>query len=169
MTERWEAGGLIATHGGGPISSSGGLHRYVVFGAILNPIWEVAQLPLYSIWRNGSWRDIALAVLHCTAGDVMMTTASLLGSLLALGRPDWPTERYLATAISTVIAGLAYTMFSEWFNIEIRHNWADDDLMRTLPWTGTGLSPLAQWIVIPVVNFLWLGRAAKRPQQLRET
>jgi len=34
-------------------------------------------------------------------------------------------------------------------------NWAYSEFMPTLPVTGTGLSPLAQWIVIPLIAFWW--------------
>ena len=36
--------------------------------------WEALQLPLYTIWRTGSGREIAFAVVHCTAGDLMIAS-----------------------------------------------------------------------------------------------
>lgn len=150
------------------VSWLAGLRRYLVLVTILNLIWEIAQLPLYTIWRTGTLGDNAFAALHCTAGDLLIAAASLLGALLLLGRPGWPTERYGATVISAVLAGLAYTILSEWINTEIRRSWAYSDLMPTLPWIGTCLSPFAQWIVVPVASFLWLGRIVRHPQQIRK-
>ena len=135
---------------------------------MLNLIWEIAQLPLYTIWHTGNPGDIAFAVLHCTAGDLLIAAASLLAALLLLGHSGSPTERYGAVPISAVVAGIAYTIFSEWLNTEIRRNWAYSDLMPTLPWTGTGLSPLAQWIVVPAASFRWLARTVRRTQQIRK-
>jgi hypothetical protein len=40
-------------------------------------------------------------------------------------------------------------VLSEYVNTVIRATWAYSDLMPTMPWLGTGLAPLAQWIVIP--------------------
>jgi hypothetical protein len=34
------------------------------------PPLEAAHLPLYTIWTDGTIRDNAFAVLHCTMGDV---------------------------------------------------------------------------------------------------
>jgi hypothetical protein len=122
--------------------------------------WETAQLPLYTIWRKGNWSEIAFAAVHCTAGDVLIAGVSLLGALLLLGGARWPDERYVAVATLTVVVGIAYTTFSEWLNTQVRASWTYSDLMPTLPVTGTGLSPLAQWVVIPIAAFWWARRCA---------
>src|SRR5829696_4004989 len=43
----------------------------------LNLAWEITQLPLYTIWWTDPGPRIAFAVLHCTAGDLMIGAASL--------------------------------------------------------------------------------------------
>jgi hypothetical protein len=142
------------------------LRRYFVVVAAANLAWEIAHLPLYTIWTEGSPGGIAFAVIHCTGGDLFIAGASLLGALLLLGRPRWPDEGYGMVAALTIVAGLAYTIFSEWLNTAVRGSWAYSELMPTLPWIGTGLSPIAQWIVIPLAAFWWLrGRvvAIRRP------
>ena len=100
---------------------------------------------------------MAFAVIHCTGGDVLIASIALLGALLLLGNARWPAERYLAVAALALVVGLGYTIFSEWLNTTIRRSWGYTDLMPTLPAIDIGLSPLAQWIVIPLVAF-WLGR-----------
>jgi hypothetical protein len=72
----------------------GGLRRYLLLVAVANLAWEIAQLPLYTIWTEGSVRQIAFAVLHCTAGDMLIASASLLGALLLLGSAGWSADRY---------------------------------------------------------------------------
>ena len=81
--------------------------------------------------------------------------ASLLGALLVFGNRRWPDERYIAVAAPAILAGVAYTIFSEWHNTEVRNSWAYSSLMPTLPGLGTGLSPLLQWFVIPIAAFWW--------------
>jgi hypothetical protein len=139
------------------------MRRYFTFIVLANLLWEIVHLPLYTIWRSGSAGEIAFAVVHCTAGDVLIATAALLGALLLLGNARWPDERYVAVAAFALFAGLGYTVFSEWLNTTIRLSWAYTDLMPRLPAIGIGLSPLAQWIVIPVAAF-WLARRPARPQ-----
>ena len=38
--------------------------------------WEVAQWPLYTLWREADALHIAWAVLYCTAGDVLIASAA---------------------------------------------------------------------------------------------
>lgn len=152
----------------GTITWLAALRRYIAFIAVANLLWEVAQLPLYTVWQKGSAREIAFAVVHCTGGDVLIASATLLSGLLLLGNSRWPEERYVAVAAFTIVAGLGYTAFSEWLNTSIRTSWTYTDLMPTLPALGIGLSPLAQWIVVPVAAF-WLARpSAASPAQLIE-
>ena len=64
-------------------------------------------------------------------------------------------------AILAVGLGIAYTLASEWGNVEVRRAWAYTPAMPRLPWIGTGLSPLAQWLLVPSLAFLLLQR--RRP------
>jgi hypothetical protein len=131
------------------------LRRYFAFAIPAHLAWEVAQLPLYTIWYEDPPGKVAFAAIHCTGGDVMITGASLLGALLVFGNRRWPDERYIAVAAPAVLTGIAYTIFSEWHNTEVRNSWAYSSLMPTLPGLGTGLSPLLQWLVIPIVALWW--------------
>lgn len=141
-----------------------GFRRYVLFVTAANLIWEIAQLPLYTIWTEGTAQQIVFAVLHCTAGDLLIASGSLLGALLLLGVAKWPADRYWSTAALAIGAGLAYTMYSEWLNTEIRASWTYGNLMPRLPWIGTGLAPFTQWIVIPLAGFIWLRRNPLSPE-----
>lgn len=127
--------------------------RYMTIAAIANLGWEVAQLPLYAIWRTGTPRELAYAILHCTAGDLIVLAAALSISLLVVGDRSWPVRSYARAALLATLIGIAYTIFSEWFNVGIRQNWAYAPAMPLLPLLGTGLSPLLQWVVIPPAVF----------------
>ena len=47
-------------------------------------------------------------------------------------------------------------------NIVIRQSWAYSDLMPVVPVIDTGLSPLLQWIVVPLAGF-WFARRTGPP------
>lgn len=134
------------------------LRRYFAFAIPAHFVWEIVQLPLYTIWHEDPLGKIVFAVVHCTGGDALIAAVTLLAALLLFGNPRWPAERYMAVAAVTVLAGAAYTVFSEWHNTEVRKSWAYSSLMPTLPGIGTGLSPLLQWLVIPVAAFWWARR-----------
>ena len=134
------------------------LRRYLVVIAVGNLAWEFLQLPLYTIWYEGSSQEIVFAVLHCTGGDLLITATVLLGTLLITANGRWPHSRYAIVAAIAILGGIAYTIFSEWLNTEIRGSWAYTDLMPQLPLIGTGIAPLVQWIVVPLAAFWWAYR-----------
>ena len=134
------------------------LWRYLLFVTAANLLWEVAQLPLYTIATTGSGTEIAFAIAHCTAGDLIIAALSLALALAVLGGAAWPARRFLPVAISAVAIGVAYAVFSEWLNVAIRASWAYTDRMPLVPPLGTGLAPLAQWIVVPALGFVWTRR-----------
>lgn len=131
------------------------LRRYFAFAIPAHLVWEIVQLPLYTIWYDDPPRRIAFAVLHCTAGDALIASVSLLGALLLVAGARWPAEQYLAVAATAITAGAAYTIFSEWHNTQVENNWSYSSLMPKLPGIGTGISPLLQWFVVPIAAFAW--------------
>ena len=127
-----------------------GLRRYLAVTAIGHFAWEIVQLPLYTIWNEGTMREIASAVIHCTGGDVLIALASFTGAMIIIGKPGWPSVRFRRVAAVTILFGVAYTLYSEWINVSVRGSWAYAPSMPTIPLIGTGLAPTLQWIVIPV-------------------
>jgi hypothetical protein len=142
--------------------------RYLLAILIGNLLWETAQIPLYTIWRDGSPGQVAFAVVHCSAGDLLIASTALLGALALLGGGQWPYRRFGVVGSVAVAGGLAYTVFSEWLNTDIRGSWAYSVWMPRLPIIGTGLAPLGQWMAIPPLALLWARRGIRpggdRPQ-----
>lgn len=134
------------------------LRRYVVAIAVGNLAWELAQLPLYTIWHEGTPREIVFAAVHCTGGDLLIASTALLGALVIAGDRRWPQARFHMVAVIAVGGGLAYTVFSEWLNTEIRGTWAYTGWMPTLPLIGSGLAPFAQWLLVPSLALWWARR-----------
>lgn len=118
-------------------------------------------MPLYALWETGSDRQIVLYGLHCLAGDMLIGTSALVLALLAFGNPAWPAAGYTRVAAWTVLFGLSYTAWSEWYNVQVKASWAYSDWMPLLPGFEIGLSPLAQWLVVPCVG-LWWARRSRR-------
>ena len=131
------------------------LRRYLVVMALGNLIWEFAHMPLYTLWETGSPGEIVFAAIHCTGGDILIAMSALLAALFLLGSSQWPDSGYRRVGLATILLGLGYTVFSEWLNIEVREAWAYRDLMPVIPVIDAGLSPIAQWIVLPIIAFRW--------------
>ncbi|QRM34706.1 hypothetical protein [Microvirga sp. VF16] len=136
------------------------LRRYLIAIALGNLAWEFAHMPLYTIWATGTWREIiVVAAVHCAGGDILIALSPLMIALLTVGSGAWPLERFRAVATLTIVLGIVSTAFSDWLNIVVRAAWTYADLMPTLSILGfhVGLSPLMQWVVIPLVAFAWAG------------
>jgi hypothetical protein len=134
------------------------IRRYLIAASCGNLVWEAAQLPLYTLWHDGTASSITGAMLHCAAGDVVIATIALTGALAVVGRAEWPDQGWFRVAVVALSIGVGYTIFSEYLNTVIRRSWTYAELMPTLPWLGTGLAPAAQWIVVPSAALAFAGR-----------
>ena len=130
------------------------LRVYLCSSAIGHFVWEVLQLPLYTIWAE-PFRHQAFAVIHCTAGDLLIALCTLLVASLAVANPAWPQGHFWRVAGATIVLGVGYTIFSEWLNVTVRASWAYSEWMPLVSAFGLqiGLSPLLQWAVVPVAAF----------------
>ena len=136
------------------------LRRYLGVSIVANLVWEILQLPLYTLWATGTRREQAFAVLHCTIGDAMIAGLSLLAALALFARAAWPRARVARVYAGGLAFGVVYTIFSEWLNTSVRGSWTYSDLMPVLPVTGTGLAPLLQWFAVPTLaQWIAVGRA----------
>ena len=130
------------------------LGRYLPVLAVLSLLWEIAQLPLYTLWTQANSIYIAYAVLHCTIGDVLIGFGSLLAALIVTGAGPLQAWRWISVGAITVVSGFVYTVFSEWMNTVVHAHWAYSELMPVVtmgPIGSIGLSPLLQWIAVPIV------------------
>lgn len=124
---------------------------YAAIMGILNLVWEVAHLPLYTLWEDPDFVKKVTYILHCTLGDILIAVATLIAALVFKGNAGWPDAGWRETALITIALGLLYTIFSEWLNVSIRQSWAYRDIMPLVPPFGTGLSPLLQWLFLPAI------------------
>ncbi|HEX5092647.1 MAG TPA: hypothetical protein VFV84_08170 [Burkholderiales bacterium] len=143
------------------------VRRFLVFGYLpwlagFNLAWEVAQLPLYTLWTSSSTGYLAFAVAHCTLGDALIGSGAVLASLIVLRASALGQWRWVRIAACTTTLGVAYTVFSEWINLTVLGSWAYSARMPLIPLGGVeiGASPLAQWLLVPPLA-LALGRKAR--------
>lgn len=127
--------------------------RFVPIFAAANLLWETLQLPLYTLWLEAPRSTQVFAVVHCTVGDILIGTSSLLLAVMLCGRHVWPPSRHGAVVTVATLLGVAYTVASEWLNTQIRFTWQYTEAMPLLPPFDTGLSPLLQWLVIPPLAY----------------
>lgn len=125
----------------------------------LNFLWEIAQLPLYTLWDDPNRARIAAYVWHCLMGDVLIATTIYLLTAIVFRDLVWPMRRPWTAGAFMLAAGLGFTVFSEWYNVYGLGAWAYKPAMPTI--VGIGLTPLLQWVVVPVAMILILRRVAR--------
>lgn len=114
-------------------------------------------MPFYTLWQEAeAWR-IALYVMHCVLGDVMIATLSYLAVALIWRQLNWPRQRLWAGGMMLIALGLGYTVFSEWYNVYRIGSWAYSDAMPLV--FGIGITPLLQWLVVPGVMLALIQRS----------
>ncbi len=118
-----------------------------VLALVLNLVWEIAHVRLYTLWDTADRMTIAWSVLHCSLGDVVIALSLFALAGIALRLKDWPVFRPIAGGTIVVIGALAFTVWSEWFNVYKIGSWAYTVNMPMI--FGIGLSPLLQWLLLP--------------------
>jgi hypothetical protein len=131
------------------------LRRYLLFSLLGHFVWEAAHTQLYTISMQGNWSEIAFAVVHCTGGDLLIATSTVLLALFLVGDANWPHARARGVIACAIVLGVGYTAFSEWLDISVREAWAYREIMPLVPVLGVGLTPFLQWIVVPFFAY-WL-------------
>jgi len=121
-------------------------------------------MPLYTLWRTGTPREIAFALIHCSGGDVLITTGTFAVSAALARHFRWPPFGW-RMAFTAIILGVAYTIFSEWLNVQIRRSWSYTAAMPVLPSLGTGLTPLLQWLIVPGLALAIIGNRYRRARR----
>ena len=129
----------------------------------LHLAWEVSQLRLYALSQDASTQVIVYSVLHCTAGDALIAVAAFLIAVAVTRQRDWPRRAWRLGVPVLLVIGLGYTVASEWVNVYWLQRWAYAPGMPTI--AGIGVTPLAQWIVVPSAAFLIYRRLLVRPHR----
>ena len=111
--------------------------------------WEMAHHNLYLLMRSMPfWRATAVCA-RATAGDLVITTIAFSAAAMSGGR-HWPLlRRRLSPALLFVTVGILLTVGLEIYAVSTGR-WAYGEWMPQI--FGIGLSPLLQWIVIPLLE-----------------
>ncbi|HBK90926.1 MAG TPA: hypothetical protein DDZ68_04560 [Parvularcula sp.] len=137
-------------------AAAGSTALYVLVTTPLFALWEVVQLPLYTIWREEGLGPSLTAALHCTTGDAVIASMSMLASLSIAARCA-RLRSFGGVTAAVVIFGVLATAALEIVSVRWLERWEYSSLMPVDPIFGIGLAPLAQWLVVPVIS-LWLIR-----------
>jgi hypothetical protein len=112
--------------------------------------WELAQTPLYS------GAEFPGAFWHCfvaSLGDGFLVLL-IYAAVAAISRSrDWYLRPDAASYAALAATGLAVGFAVEWWGLHIAQRWTYSRLMPLVPWTGIGIVPILQMLVLPPAIF----------------
>lgn len=139
------------------------LAAWAMLAAVLHLLWEIAQLPLYALGGDLDRARLARYVLHCLAGDVLISTTIYILTAIAFRELYWPERHPWSAGALAVALGLAFTAMSEWYNVYVLGSWSYVPRMPTLG--GIGVAPLLQWLIVPTLMILLWHRGFLQAQR----
>ncbi len=123
----------------------------VLTAFFLNFFWEMIQSPWYADTSQIPYQEMLIRRIHCTLGDVLILLFSFWIVGWMVRDRQWIMDFRLRHVTGFTLIGLAYTVFSEWLNVDIRSAWGYGPAMPRIPVIGTGVAPIIQWLVLPPV------------------
>ena len=128
-----------------------------VFSFLLHFVWEFVQAPTYSGMVDMPHWDGIKMCLSATFGDVgFALTAFWITAIVSRSR-QWMGNPHSWQIIVFLAVGIGLTVGFEYYYTQISLRWTYSELMPLVPPFGTGLSPLLQWIVVPLLT-VWFAR-----------
>ncbi|MCY7278652.1 MAG: hypothetical protein LH702_34200 [Phormidesmis sp. CAN_BIN44] len=120
-----------------------------IFSFLLNFFWEMQQMPFYQIPSDISCFDMIRNCTLATVGDVGISIAAFWAvAVISRSRQWFHNPKYWQVS-SFILVGIVITIIFEALATRVLGTWKYADLMPTLPFLGTGLLPLFQWVLIP--------------------
>jgi hypothetical protein len=127
------------------------------FSFLLNLPWEFLQVPLYmGMPAMPHWKAVQ-ACTQAALGDVVIALTAYWAVAVWHRRRDWLRGYGAKECLGFVLVGVGITVALEWYATLVSQRWEYAPLMPRVPWLGTGLSPLLQWLILPPL-MLWMSR-----------
>jgi hypothetical protein len=134
--------------------------EFALITAPLSLIWEIAHLPLYTIWWDQPLRDSLTAAVHCTFGDVAVAFVCFMIASVFIRFMNL-TKTNLMFGGLVIALSVTATAILEVLSTQVLSRWSYAPAMPVLPLLGIGLSPLLQWIFVPTIALVILARVSK--------
>ncbi|NIQ16086.1 MAG: hypothetical protein GTO02_17350 [Candidatus Dadabacteria bacterium] len=129
----------------------------VIYAFLLNFIWELMQLPLFTGYEDAVYFSTVLHCTKATLGDVIISLVAFLFASLIANSRKWILLRSIHGTAVFIITGLVITVVFEILATGPLDRWTYTDSMPLVPFLNVGLFPLMQWIIIPIIQ-IWFVR-----------
>lgn len=120
--------------------------------------WEFLQAPLFRTMQDASHMDGIRICLQAALGDMAIVLAAFWAASVLAGTREWVARPRRPTVAVWLAVGLVATMAIEFYSTEVAGRWTYGESMPRLPLIGTGLAPVVQWIVVPLLVLWYMQR-----------
>ena len=129
---------------------------FIIFLAFfLNFFWEVVHTNFFT-FKAMPYNTLLNGWFHCVLGDILITIVAFwLISLINRSR-KWFLSMNIYNFVGFVAIGFVYTFYSEHKHLFHYKDWAYNESMPLVPFTGIGLTPILQWLFIPPIIILFV-------------
>lgn len=138
--------------------------NFFVFGVLLNFPWEFLQVPFFDGLAEAAHWSAILTCTRATLGDGLIILIAYWATAAIWRDRLWFTRPRARQLAFYVAAGAVITLILEHLATRSTHpdwGWRYSDLMPIVPVLGIGLTPLAQWLLIPPL-VAWFSRRQLR-------
>ena len=132
----------------------------LIFAFLLNYPWEFLQMPLFQGTSGATHWDGVKLCSRAAAGDAFIMLIAYWSIAIAMSDRWWIRRPRPRRIIAFVAVGIALTIAIEHFALRSESpawGWKYAETMPTVPVLGVGLTPLLQWIFLPLLA-IWFVR-----------
>ena len=129
-----------------------------LFAFLLNYPWELMQVPLYQGMPEAAHWDAIKVCTRATLGDGVIMLLAYWGAALLVRDRWWIARPRLVPILTVVGIGVAITVVLERLaTVSENPNWGwrYADAMPMVPVLAIGLTPLLQWVFLPLL-LVWI-------------
>lgn len=136
---------------------------------LIHFLWEMLQVPFYQNMAESSHAQVIWTCTQATFGDANIALIAYLVAALTVRSLAWLYPVSCKALLVYLLVGLLITVFFEYLATEVLDRWTYSAQMPTLPLIGTGLLPILQWLIVPLLSLgmtqlLYLGLRHKDRQ-----
>ncbi len=128
-----------------------------IFSFLLNFVWEMWQIPFFVATPSDPHWVGVVSCTQATFGDVAISLFAFWCVATVTRSRSWILNSSPSQVGAFVAVGVVITIILEALATGPLERWTYTSSMPTLPVLGTGILPLLQWILLPLLT-IWFVR-----------
>lgn len=118
-------------------------------------------MPLYVYPAKVSLSAMNITCTQASIGDALITVFAYWVVALTKRSRNWIMEPSPMTLGILLIPGMVITIIFEALATGTLHRWEYAEAMPTLPYLGTGVVPVLQWLILPILSIFIVRRQVR--------